>query len=153
MNYQGGDSVPDCRIHRHFTKPGHYPEDLRIMLVDCQPVHCRAWYCLNHCLRLRLENQWTLRLNAQLNKRSRLWHSFAGASQARTDVRPLLQFQHALGADRLVSSVLPKPSAPCYIGTLARLVKRSVCRCSYIHPWPRCESFRVLGIGWVMSVC
>ena len=74
-----------CFIHKHFADSPHEPSDLSFSIVDGIPQRFRAKPALIPALRLRLQFIWIHRLEASLNKRLFLHHSFSGARASRND--------------------------------------------------------------------
>ena len=79
----GGRCDLACAIHKHFMETPHSRDDLSICLVDAVPERLFNKPAVLPALRKRLEFIWIHRLDAGLNKRRFLWHSFTGDIAAR----------------------------------------------------------------------
>ena len=87
---QNGPPEPDqcCAILRHFLDGAHTVHDLRLTLVDRIPFHMGFHPAVPSAVRIRLENRWISKLDAELNVRRQVHNSFSGSHQARGRANP-----------------------------------------------------------------
>ena len=77
-------NIFSCSIEQHFDE--HHTERSELSVCFVEKIHARHLgkpYLLK-ALRKRMENRWTHKLDAKLNKSRFLHHSFSGDSAARS---------------------------------------------------------------------